>query len=295
MGTRRLSLLHLSECCQRALARGRGITSVAGLAAEGVSRRGVEYLIDENILERVGAGHFIAAGRTDDFARAARLGARLTATSLFAALGGWRPMHDHALHVSGYAPPSRWRPVPSSVQVHRSQIRGVLLAEPMESAIAHTVASFGRDDCVAIFESLIRVGAVAKVDVVSALHRAGRRVDCEIANLLDPSSESGAETLFRLYLRGKRIRFRTQVAIGPYRVDFLVGRRLIVEVVGAAFHGDRQAFEYDGTREAHLHCLGYAVLRVTALQVYERMDEVDAVVTSMVRRGQHRYGPRLGG
>jgi very-short-patch-repair endonuclease len=66
--------------------------------------------------------------------------------------------------------------------------------------------------------------------------------------------------------------------IGPYEVDFLWGdRSLIVETDGYAHHGNRDAFERDRARDAHLQSLGFMVLRFTYRQVMDRTPVVAAL------------------
>ena len=58
--------------------------------------------------------------------------------------------------------------------------------------------------------------------------------------------------------------FRTNVPIGPYRVDVLwEAERVIVEVDGAAFHSTDARREADTRRDAALAARGFVVIRVT--------------------------------
>ena len=69
--------------------------------------------------------------------------------------------------------------------------------------------------------------------------------------------------------------------VGPYEVDFLWREaRLIVEVDGFAFHGDRAAFEADRRRDAELAARGFHVIRVTWRQIEAEPEAV------LVRVGQ---------
>jgi hypothetical protein len=56
-------------------------------------------------------------------------------------------------------------------------------------------------------------------------------------------------------------------------------QRLIVELDGYAFHGDRASFERDRTRDATLQLAGYRVLRVT----HRRLETEPAAVADTVR------------
>jgi len=68
------------------------------------------------------------------------------------------------------------------------------------------------------------------------------------------------------------IRFRRQVPVGPYFVDFLsFGARLIVEVDGGQH---AEAVEYDARRTRFLEAQGYRVLRFWNNDVLENLEGV---------------------
>jgi very-short-patch-repair endonuclease len=75
------------------------------------------------------------------------------------------------------------------------------------------------------------------------------------------------------------LRFRRQVPIGPYIVDFFCPqRRLIVEVDGGQ-HGD----ERDAARDAWMMEQGYRVVRVWNNDVMENIDGVCAAIVEATR------------
>ena len=66
------------------------------------------------------------------------------------------------------------------------------------------------------------------------------------------------------------VSLRTQVPIGPYRVDFLAIRsatRLVIEADGAAYHSAPEEVAYDVQRDAYLKARGYQVMRFTGSQI----------------------------
>lgn len=142
-------------------------------------------------------------------------------------------------------------------------------------------------------DSVVHRGIMSFSQATSALRACATIGGGKVVRLMDPSAESGAETLFRLWLHSRRVDYRTQVPIGRYRVDFLVGRRLIVEILGAEFHASAEAFEKDATREAFLQSLGYQVLHISARQIYQRETERDEVLSALLRRRPHVFGPQV--
>lgn len=99
-----------------------------------------------------------------------------------------------------------------------------------------------------------------------------------------PGSDSGIESIVRQRLAAGGITVRQQVAItGVGRVDMLIGR-LVIEVDGAAFHSDAQAFERDRHRDALLVGMGFRVVRLTYTRVLRHWPECLAVVTAALDR-----------
>jgi very-short-patch-repair endonuclease len=72
---------------------------------------------------------------------------------------------------------------------------------------------------------------------------------------------------------------------GGDRVDFVIGRRLIVETDGETYHSDPIRFEADRRRDARLSVLGYRVLRFSYNQVRTRLTEVEAAILAAIARG----------
>ena len=79
------------------------------------------------------------------------------------------------------------------------------------------------------------------------------------------------------FLRAEKLRghkFRRQVALGPYVVDFVcLERRLVVEVDGGQ-HTQDDHIAYDARRDRWLRAEGYCVMRVSTTDVYGNLDGV---------------------
>lgn len=59
-----------------------------------------------------------------------------------------------------------------------------------------------------------------------------------------------------------------QVKVLSYRLDFLVDKRLVVEIDGAAWHSSPEAIERDKNRDAELRNVGFYILRIPAKLVF---------------------------
>jgi len=99
--------------------------------------------------------------------------------------------------------------------------------------------------------------------------------------------QTHAEALLWSVLRDRRLegfKFRRQVLIANYIVDFLCSRaRLIVEVDGAT-HSSPEELEYDRKRELVLSNLGFRILRVGNLDVYHNMPDVLSAVLAALEQ-----------
>jgi very-short-patch-repair endonuclease len=72
------------------------------------------------------------------------------------------------------------------------------------------------------------------------------------------------------------LHFRRQAVIGPYVVDFLCARaKLVIELDGGQ-HVERAG--YDAVRTAHMHAVGYCVLRFWNHDVLLHTDDVLAEI-----------------
>lgn len=79
------------------------------------------------------------------------------------------------------------------------------------------------------------------------------------------------------------VRVRQQVQIGPDRVDFVLGERLVVEIDSVAHHDPTE----DTKRDARLSVRGYRVLRFMYSQIVNDWEGVVAAIMAAISRGDH--------
>ena len=86
-----------------------------------------------------------------------------------------------------------------------------------------------------------------------------------------------AEKLLWYYIKNRQVnnyRFRRQVAIGNYIVDFLCSeKKLIIELDGGQ-HNEDKNIAYDNERTKYLNNLGYKVIRFWDNDVFKNMKDV---------------------
>ena len=100
------------------------------------------------------------------------------------------------------------------------------------------------------------------------------------------ASQTSAEARLWHALRGRRLahwKFRRQHPIDKYVVDFVTMEgKLIVEVDGVT-HGTDQELKRDAERTRSLEKLGFLVVRVTNIDVYENLGGVLEMIDRTLR------------
>ncbi len=226
---------------------------------------------------------------------ATRVGGMLTCSSLLRSVGVWAPESD-AVHVSVAANASRLRSASTRFVSRSEDATGVVLHWRRRPGATATA----KDTAAGALAELPEYFGVEQVvpSVDSALHqRLTSPVELRAAGLhprfiakADSRAESGGETFVRLQLNRLRTAHRSQVPIADIgRVDFLIGDRLVLEVDGYAFHGDRTAFERDRERDLRLTALGYLVIRVSYRQVTEGWSRIERALLAILRSRRHRW------
>ena len=86
-----------------------------------------------------------------------------------------------------------------------------------------------------------------------------------------------AEKIIWDRIRNKKIngkKFRRQVSIGPYIVDFYSPElKLIIEIDGDT-HNTSDAKEYDEYRDSYMNSLGLNIVRYTNYEVFNNIDKL---------------------
>jgi very-short-patch-repair endonuclease len=259
-------------------ARQCGVVTTAQLAAAGIGERAIAHRVATRWLTRLHRGVYRVGPVPGPYAREM---AAVLATSgalshhTAAAVWGFRPPHDGDVHITAT---TRSR---HGIRVHRSHSfnAAVHLGLPLTTA-ARTLHDLGpllpqHDLDRAVEEALIRgLATPGELRTRPALRRAA---------IVEPRlTRSEAERrLLRLIRAAKLPPPQTNAHVAGWEVDVLWPRhRLVVEVDGYAYHGNRAAFERDRRKDASLVAAGYRVVRITWRQI---VDEPHAVVALLAR------------
>ncbi|MGV9859001.1 endonuclease domain-containing protein [Gordonia sp. NPDC003425] len=164
--------------------------------------------------------------------------------------------------------------------------------DDIPTALRHALRCLDDEGIVAACESILHQGLLEFDDLTAVFLTAPVRLR-RLLDRCDERVESGTESIFKMRMIAMGIDFRIQVEIvGIGRVDFLIGRRLIIEIDSVEFHDkSREQRERDRTRDARAIALGYLPLRFSYRQVMFEWDEVAETVTAVVRRRDHMKKP----
>jgi very-short-patch-repair endonuclease len=273
--------MHARDRAIAELARSQqGIVTTAQLAAAGIGPRAVEHRVAGGRLTRVHRGVYrvgpIAGPYSQEMAAVLATGGVLSHHTA-AAIWGVRPPHDGDVHVVAERKARSRR----GLKVHRSSslTAAVHLGLPLTTVprTLHDLAPVlsGYELERAVEEAVIRgLATPEELTTRPALRRAA---------IEEPQiTRSEAERRLRRLIKAARLpRAATNVKVAGWEVDaFWPRERLVVEIDGFAYHGNRAAFERDRRKDAALVAAGYRVVRITWRQL---VDEPHAVVALLAR------------
>ncbi len=273
--------------------RAGGVVKASVLLGMGWRRRDLSAAVADGTLIRIRKGHYADPDLPPAAISAFRVGGRLAGLSALRALGVWTPNRARVLSVvvpanaHGLRRPedASRRLLPGSVRVHWSAAETGPEPEPAALALRRAAIELAPEHLFAVFESTLRAGLLSPTEADRLRELFSRTVSPHFAHA-DGSAESGAESLVKFMLLEEGLDFLQQVEIqGVGRVDFLLGRRQILEADGAAYHSSPQEFERDRRREVIATALGYRTLRCSAKLVESEPELLRAALRALRSRG----------
>lgn len=223
----------------------------------------VAGLVDAGLLVRLRRLWVALPGADPELISAARHGVVLTCITLARRRGLW-VLAEERRHVaaSGHARGDK----PAGTHVHWNEPlvprHPDALEDPIENALALVASCQPQDRALVVWESALQKGMVERDHLASLPLRGAAR---EILEMATPFSDSGLETLFIVRLRWLRVRILPQPWLLGHRADFLIGRRLVIQIDGGHHVGARR--DDDIEHDAVLMAAGYRVLRFSDSQI----------------------------
>ncbi|MDW4572248.1 DUF559 domain-containing protein [Microbacterium sp. M3] len=262
----------------------------AELRASGLTRASISQALQTGGLRSLRRGVYERLGCCPAVTDAAAHGGSLACVTAAEHLGLWVAEHDGGLHVGlrrnarayphgGCACIPHWNDDHAKVSAFgvpsvRVVLRQILRCQGLE---AFFVA----------LESALRQRRLSKADIAWLGAHTNPAARDAIA-FARTDADSGLESLLRWRLRRHGLSVRTQqsiVAVG--RVDFVIGRRLIVEVDGAPNHDGESHRHKDLVRDANAAAWGFVTLRFDYALVVHDWETVELAILGHVDRGLH--------
>jgi very-short-patch-repair endonuclease len=283
----------------QAVARLGGIAQKQRILALGVPGSALLTAVRHGSLFRPMQGWYALPDADQDVIRAVRLGGCLGCVSA-AGHHGLATPPGNPLHV--WVPPgasrlrtpadkhARFEPATDrSATLHWNRLRGVSrhsLVLPLQLALFQIAECMPLDYAVAIFDSALNRKKISPDALSSVIGNWPVRLHA-LRNYIDGRAESFPESIFRVRLRLAGVTCRIQVrALDAFRLDVVIGDRLLVEINGLEFHGNDR-FEADHDRGALLSGVGFIILRFTYRQVLFDWPTVWATISAAIERGDH--------
>ena len=262
-----------------------GIARRATLVKRGHSQRTIDAAVAAGLLHAV-RRVWVAVPSADPYlVAAARAGVVLSCVTRVRRLGLWVESDASATHVAAHPHAGRVA-VAEGVRVHRAvpviARDPAALEDPIENALAIVCACQPFEAALASVESALNKSLVSKPSLLRLPFAPGVRQIIEVAS---PYSDSGLETIVVPRLAWMKLRIVPQAWIAGHRVDFLIGRRLVLQIDGGHHVGRQRAS--DNAHDATLRHKGYHVIRVGYLQVVEDWPGVQTLIMQAVAQGLH--------
>lgn len=261
-----------------------GLARGVELQRHGVSRMALSRAVRSGEIDRLRAGVYAMRGLHDAVRGAALHGGSLTCAEALRIHGIWVLAAEGRSHVWV----GRRGRIHEHVgcRCHSHFFRGVpgIGLVDVETALIHLFHCEGDESFFASFESALRqrmLSAAARMRIRAALPAYARW----LVDIARADADSGLESIVRLRLHILGILLECQVTIpGVGRVDFLIDRRLILEIDGVLNHDGRTNRAKDLRRDAAASARGYETLRFDYRQVLDDWPRVQAAVLAAVTR-----------
>ncbi|HEY5223664.1 MAG TPA: DUF559 domain-containing protein [Microbacteriaceae bacterium] len=268
----------------------------AVLGQQGFSAYKVRQAINAKRVVRVGR-HRVALSECDPaLLRAVQLGGQLTCVSAAAYRKLWT-MDDERLHVA--VPPTFSENAtdgkePKPLLHWGKGLSPTHVTDTIVSVInmlAHVALCQPPELAVAIFDSALNKGLVARRELIQLAHAAGGRMR-QVVELVNSGADSGIESVLRVRLGWRGIVLRIQVVLDGHPVDGLIGERLVIQADGFGPHSTSPQRSRDLRQDARLVRQGYTVLRFSYAQILYEWDYVEQEILASMAQNLHLWPHR---
>ena len=183
------------------------------------------------------------------------------------------------------------------IVLHGPQLRAWPGTDPVPDlplVLEHAGRCLPTSSAAVLFESAVHLGRLTLAEareIVARLPHDPRRSLSRIR----ADAESGTETAVRWWLESLGVTVWAQVPFPGgvrQRADLLVGRSWVIECDSRAHHDDPRSYAEDRARDLFLRSRGFYVTRLTWEQVFLQWSTTEALLRTILRRGEHRRAPK---
>lgn len=256
------------------LQRAGGVLRSRELAERGITAHELRKACSQGSVVRPARGWVALPDADAALVQAARCGMSVTCVSLAQRLGLW-VRESHHLHLAAPSPHAHVHAQGPTVHWGRAVRRREPFAvvDSIENALAYIAKCQPYEEALAIWESALQRELVTKSSLERLPYAGTAR---KLLDASTPFSGSGLESIVLRRLRALRLHIVPQAWVNGRRVDFLIERRIILEIDGATHTGlQRDRDNYSDARDA---LSGYLVIRVSYRQVFEDWPEVQRLI-----------------
>lgn len=283
-------LIHWSFCCffpgntgfMVDPLRAHGIARSSSLLTHGWTRHSVARALSAGQLVRPRKGWVARPSCDPELLFAAQHGLILTCVTQAKRLGLWS--HDQSGHYAVRHAGAEIRP--EGAVLHWRAPLIPRHPDSVEDSLVNTLDSVAHclplEEAVAVWDSALNKKLIDPTMLAKfAFKGIAKQVLAESVQFAD----SGLESYVRQRLSWLRVRVVTQAWVLGHRVDFLIGKRLVLQVDGGHHVGAQRTS--DNKHDAELRLRGYTVIRVGYAQVMGDWPSVQQQIMLAIGQGLH--------
>ncbi len=298
---------------------GHGVVTRTDLLASGMKRAALTTYIEKGDIVRLDRSRFALPGTDPGIIKAVSEGGTLTCMSALR-LAGVAVLDDSLAHLrrptcrrrgrdwaEGVTecslPPRRGKSALAPRKLATAIGREARSPDPewpdhpldgIDSALHIACTNHSDEELAVVLDSILHSRLRTRAELHTLLDGHSKRIERLMARA-NAGSESVLESVVRHRLTSRGIAVQTQVSVPSIgRVDMLLGRSLLLETDGFAFHADREPFREDRRRDRVAVALGYSVIRLTWEQVFSDWPQALADILAVVSTRRHLRPPRKG-
>lgn len=260
----------------------KGVLPTSELRRGGWTKHKIAVEVSRGRLLRIRRGWVAVPNADPDLVRAASLGVLIGCVSQAARLGLW---HNDAAEPHYCVRTGGAKQKPNGVMHWAAPLvpRAPDLVEDSIENVLNTVAHCQMfEEAVAIWDSALNKRLV-EWSALGRLQLKGVAKEVHAASSM--FADSGLESYVRLRLAWLKVSVTAQAWVLGHRVDFLLGRRLILQIDGSQHVGAQRT--KDDEHDAKVALLGFHVIRVTYAQVMYDWPAVQHRIMIAIGQGLH--------